>query len=109
MGDAEYRPAGYDWRARFPDAVEVMAGEGAVALTANDAAGYWLIIDGSSCADLFPADVRDELVEVMRFGSAAERDSYLAARASREPATLDAPHVSADDAAEPDLRLFDEQ
>jgi hypothetical protein len=80
----EYHPAGFDFRSRFSDVREVLAGEGEVCYAASDGADALLITDSGTLADLFgDGDLAAQAVSVRRFASSAERDAFVGARVAR--------------------------
>lgn len=75
----EYRPATFDYLARFPDACCVVTGEGESCYTATDGCDAVLITDSSTLACCFDnEDLSSDAISIRRFSSVAKRDLYIA-------------------------------
>lgn len=75
----EHHPRGFDFRARYPDARRVAAGEGESCYAATDGSDGVLITDSGTLADLLDQEDRSLCgVSVRRFSTVAKRDEYLA-------------------------------
>lgn len=77
----ERHPIGYDWSARFPDAVLVRGFEGGAQYSAEAGGLHWLITDEGTLADLLDdtedADLLGQLISIRAFKSEDERQATL--------------------------------
>lgn len=68
--ESEQHPAGYDWRARFPDVQLVKHSVAVEVYLAYEDDGFWLIVDESMIAESIDpeedGDVLDALVTIER-------------------------------------------
>lgn len=74
----DFRPFDFKLIEEFPDATRVAVFEGGMCFIASKDDGFCVIIDGRTFAEFLDGDDLAELVRVITFPSAVERDAYVA-------------------------------